>query len=105
MCLTAAINKTAAMYSVNFGTPTSIRSVSKEVATIYPNPAKDNFTIKGLATAKYQVEIMNLNGSILKSISANGNQAINISSLANNIYILKITNQDGTTQFARLIKE
>ena len=48
---------------------------------------------------------MNLNGSILKSISANGNQAINISSLANNIYILKITNQDGTTQFAKLIKE
>ena len=105
MCLTTTINKTAAMYSVNFGTPTSINSVSKEVATIYPNPAKENFTIKGLATAKYQVEIMNLNGSILKSISANGNQAINISSLANNIYILKITNQDGTTQFAKLIKE
>jgi PKD repeat protein len=105
MCIAATINKTAAMYSVNFGTPTSVSSVSKELATIYPNPTKDNFTIKGLTTAKYQVEIMNLNGSILKSIAANGNQAINISSLANNIYILKITNQDGTTQFAKLIKE
>jgi PKD repeat protein len=105
MCIAATINKTAAMYSVNFGTPTSVKSIAKELATIYPNPAKDNFTIKGLATAKYQVEIMNLNGSILKSIAANGNQAINISSLANNIYILKITNQEGTTQFAKLIKE
>ena len=99
------INKTATMYSVSFGTPTSVNSISKTIATIYPNPTKDNFTIKGLATTKYQVEIMNLNGSILKSVSANGNQAINISSLANNIYILKITNQDGTTQFAKLIKE
>jgi hypothetical protein len=48
---------------------------------------------------------MNLNGSILKSVAANGNQTINIASLANNIYILKITNQDGTSQFAKLIKE
>ena len=105
MCIAASINKAAAMYSIDFAKTTSVNSVSKELATIYPNPAKDNFTIKGLATAKYQVEIMNLNGSILKSVSANGNQAINISSLANNIYILKITNQDGTTQFAKLIKE
>jgi PKD repeat protein len=105
MCLAATINKTAAMYSVNFGTPTSVSSTSKEIATIYPNPAKDNFTIKGLSTATYRVEIMNLNGSILKSVSANGNQTINIASLANNIYILKITNQDGTSQFAKLIKE
>lgn len=105
MCMNATINKTATMYSVTFANPTSVNSVSKELATIYPNPAKDNFTIKGLATAKYQVEIMNLNGSVLKSVSANGNQAINISGLANNIYILKITNQDGTTQFAKLIKE
>jgi hypothetical protein len=58
-----------------------------------------------LSSATYRVEIMNLNGSILKSVSANGNQTINIASLANNIYILKITNQDGTSQFAKLIKE
>jgi hypothetical protein len=83
----------------------NINDLTANGISIYPNPAKDNFTIKGLSTATYRVEIMNLNGSILKSVSANGNQTINIASLANNIYILKITNQDGTSQFAKLIKE
>jgi PKD repeat protein len=105
LCLAQTINKTAAMYSITFQNPTAVNDIKNEIATIYPNPTTSNFTLKGAKNAFYQIDFYTINGMKVKSIQSKANESINISSLASNIYILKVTDQHGDTQYSKLIKE
>jgi PKD repeat protein len=105
LCLAQTINKTAAMYSVNFLNPTAVNDVQEDIAALYPNPAQSSFTLKGKSEAMYNVEFYTINGLKVKSVQAKSNEAINITSLASSIYILKVTDQNGASQFSKLIKE
>jgi hypothetical protein len=93
------------MYSVNFLNPTAVNDVQEDIAALYPNPAQSSFTLKGKSEAMYNVEFYTINGLKVKSVQAKSNEAINITSLASSIYILKVTDQNGASQFSKLIKE
>jgi 1,4-alpha-glucan branching enzyme len=70
---------------------------------LYPNPAKDNFTIDMDAKS---IEIYTLTGQLIKVVKNTiANNEINISDLANGMYVVKITNTEDLTASKRLIVE
>ncbi len=104
-CVNQFLNKTESMVSINFQAPSGLNDVKKEQATLYPNPADDKLYIKGDRTMLYHADVYNLNGSLVLSASAKGNHSISISSLPVNLYMVKITDASGKTQFAKFVKE
>jgi hypothetical protein len=68
----------------------NIKYVSNNVL-VYPNPAKDKINIVGKNIKK--VEIVNLNGQIVKSRTINSeNYIIDVSDLSKGLYFIKINN-------------
>lgn len=81
------------------------------VAAIYPNPAKDNMRISLTApkAEKATLSILDMNGKTVHQasmslISGDNNVSINISSLSNGIYNLRITTEAGEFKMVRFIK-
>jgi hypothetical protein len=72
---------------------------------LYPNPADDKLFIIGDSKTTYQVEIFNVNGAKLFSTTAKGNQAIDINTLPVNLYMVKISDAEGKSQFAKFMKQ
>lgn len=69
---------------------------------IYPNPARDNVYIENLQEGV--VSIIDVNGSVVKEqVIYNNKTAIDISKLANGIYMIKTIGNDftGTTKFVK----
>ena len=89
-------------------TQTTINSVidlSKKLDNIliYPNPATDNLTI--VAPQKSEIEILNIEGQIIKDISATENQtAIDISDFANGVYVVEVKTEKGI-EVRKFVKE
>lgn len=70
----------------------SIKQVSNNTLTIYPNPVKDNLYIKNNKSNTYDFKIISLNGKIVyKGIYNSTVDSINVSKLENGLYILKLT--------------
>ena len=75
----------------------------EEFASIYPNPASDYFRFKQLKDNAV-VKIFNTSGSLLfESRTSKIDNQINISSLSNGIYVVKIEN-GGSAESLKLIK-
>ena len=75
---------------------------------ISPNPAKDFINISGLNPVKnYELKVINKEGIQQSSfkISSSTNYKINISSLKNGIYFLKIKDGDGIVISLKFVKE
>jgi hypothetical protein len=60
---------------------------------IYPNPANDKLTIE--TTQKSEIEILNIQGQLIKSITSNGKTTIDISELAPGMYFVKVKTENG----------
>lgn len=105
MCLTAGILKATAMYTVNFQGPAAVSNVVKETMSVYPNPANESIRIQGSTSKSVQVEILSMNGSVLKTIHANVNEDIQISSLTKGIYTLRVKEENGSSHYVRFVKE
>jgi hypothetical protein len=71
---------------------------------LYPNPASDQFWIKGVE-GDHIIEVMDINGKVL-IYSVIENESINISSLSDGIYVVRLSNskmeQLGTMLLAKL---
>jgi PKD repeat protein len=104
-CAAQTINKTDAMVTIDFQAPSGVENISKSGVSIFPNPAKDLFTINGIGGSTMQVDIYTINGSKVKSIQVKVNEQISISSLPANLYLLKVTDSEGISRFAKLIKQ
>jgi len=104
-CINQIINKTANMYSINFAAPAGLSNVDNDQATLYPNPADDKLFIKGSNTTTYEVEIFNLNGSKMLSAFVKGNHPMNITALPANLYMVKVTDKNGKSEFAKFMKQ
>ncbi|MBN2664833.1 MAG: choice-of-anchor J domain-containing protein [Bacteroidales bacterium] len=66
----------------------------------YPNPATDYLCVNIKNSEKYQIEIIDITGNIVKRENLVGNKSnINISDLVNGIYILNIISDCKTEQF------
>jgi 3',5'-cyclic AMP phosphodiesterase CpdA len=64
--------------------------------TVFPNPAKDKLTIG--CTQKSEIEILNLEGQILKKLTSNGiHTTVDLSNLSAGIYIIKVKTEEGIT--------
>jgi len=64
---------------------------------VFPNPAKDKLFIKGLPTDSNEsisISVIDLYGRLVKEITNNAIEFIDVSDLANGIYILKISSKD-----------
>ncbi len=107
-CSYENINKVSAeMLSVTFGAaPASVKDITKaESNKIYPNPASDLLFINDAKAGKYQYEIYSVSGSKVMSGNASGNEGIKISSLPVNLYLVKITDSNGKSQYAKFTKQ
>jgi hypothetical protein len=67
--------------------------------SVYPNPAKDFVRIEGTKAA--EVQVYNAVGQLVKTVQ--GSNEIDMSSLAEGIYLLRITDVDGKNYTARLV--
>ncbi|MFN3969353.1 T9SS type A sorting domain-containing protein [Flavobacterium sp.] len=86
--------------------------VTSEVS-IYPNPAKDNFTLELTSSqaGEMSMTIYNLNGSLIRTKNiklTQGNNSINedVSSLASGIYFVQVySSSNGETIVKKLVKD
>jgi len=71
---------------------------------IYPNPAKDKFTISAKSKI-HQIEIFDMTGKLIKISTVNDNESVqDINYLSNGVYLMKVKTDDGNIT-ARLVKE
>lgn len=75
---------------------------SKGVLAVYPNPAKTQFTLQlnSIKTSgMMSANLKDMNGNVVWSaanINANTNKTVNVSHLANGLYVLQITGSNGS---------
>lgn len=73
------------------------------IASIYPNPANDVINLKLKAKAD-RIEIINLEGRVVKQINNNIESSIDIQGLTPGMYIIRLSNQEGI-QNIKFIKQ
>jgi len=87
--------------NVNISNVTGISEIESDL-TIYPNPATDNMTISTSENVQ-RVEIFNMQGQLVKAESGNVT-SISVKDLANGMYTLKLTTDNGTSMH-KIIKK
>ncbi len=89
--------------TIKFGKPedpTAINDAVKESAAIYPTPADDVFSVKGNFDT---FAIYDMTGKVIKSGDLT-NQQVNISDLANGVYVTKLKNANETVTLRLVVK-
>jgi len=84
---------------------TGIPQIKDNVISIYPNPSSDGLIhISNKQTKSYSVEVLSVDGSLVRTLSVNGSesQLINLQDLKKGIYFLKI-NSNGIGTLHKLI--
>lgn len=88
-------------------TPLAIQENTNEAfneVAIYPNPATDKIYIKTIATEVIKnIRLFDIRGTAIKT-QITGNE-IDVSMLANGLYIIEITNAQGNIQRFKVLKE
>ena len=89
---------TSDLYDCTNSSPTSLNI--EEVSALgniglFPNPAKESFSINGL-NQRSQIVITNLNGQVVKEEENYERGNINTASLSSGLYIIKISNTQGS---------
>jgi len=72
--------------------------------SIYPNPVNNNLNIQSENRDIQIIEIYNLNGKLVLQHKYNLNEAIDVSSLAKGLYLLKVQTENGSFT-KKLVKE
>ena len=76
--------------------------------SLFPNPAKESFTIKGsTANLATKIDIIDLTGKLLftKQVSTNPENTITTASLSKGIYLVSVETTNGTNYTTKLIIE
>lgn len=86
--------------------PTSIdKKVDELNIEIFPNPTADFFTVKNFSEKRIQeIEIIDIEGKVLKRIIGDTEEAINLSEFSNGLYLIKVKLEESDKVF-RLLKE
>jgi glucose/arabinose dehydrogenase len=86
----------------------STTSFEKAGFSLYPNPAKNSFTLSSSTSriAK-QIQIFDVSGKLLisKEVSQSASNTIDVSSLSNGIYIVNVITTNGNNFTSKLVKE
>ena len=76
----------------------------KTKTNIYPNPAKDFFSIKNEKTESFVYQLFDLSGKIIKIGKVETDEKIDVQSLERGNYILQIQTENGEKENLKLIK-
>ncbi len=85
------------------GEPAGVSELANGNFTLYPNPANDQLNVSFDAQSEsYEMQVIDLQGRVLKTISVNGNKgqqtvAIELNGMAAGNYLLTISNGSATT--------
>ena len=79
--------------------PVSIITIDNENIKLYPNPTTDHINIETAGLENCNVQIINVNGSIVSN-TINYNNTIDISDLSNGIYLLKVISLDNAQSYS-----
>jgi len=91
-----------ATYLIDVSVPAGIEEVTMDNTTVYPNPATDVLTINSGSQVQ-RVEIFNIQGQLVKA-EAGDVHTISVKDLANGLYTLKLTTENGTSMH-KIIKK
>lgn len=98
-------NAVEVIRTVIISSPTlSTEDYSFDNAYLYPNPARDQFEIKGLSHDIYQVEIYNVFGQVIKRIEEYKSKEVSIEHLESGMYLVKLSKGSNTKVF-KVLKE
>jgi hypothetical protein len=92
---------------VTYSTVTGIDDTKDEAKqiSVYPNPATDDITLLGYNPKRpYHYSIHSVNGKLVQSGSTNSNN-LNISELANGLYIIDLQDADSNHTKLKIIKQ
>lgn len=81
-------------------------ALNKNSFKLYPNPAKSNFSVQFNATTfeAANVEITDMNGRIVKSISKLlPNQSVDVSQLQNGLYLVNLSDSNNRKEVKKLV--
>ena len=76
----------------------SIKAIKNNLASnivIYPNPAQNNFTIQTNTNDKQTLQVFDVNGKLVLTQTINGTINIDASTLAQGVYNVSVTNNEG----------
>lgn len=76
-------------------TPTSVQEITEGAFSVYPNPASDYIMIETNDLKEAKIELMDVNGRLLKSQKLDNNTRIDTKMLSNGIYLYKIKHTEG----------
>ena len=89
--------------SIRAGSPVPVEKIAnKQVFKAYPNPVKDKITVSFASGGTQQVMIYNILGSLKKSELIASGSTINVSDLAQGVYIMKI---EGNNTYSKMIQK
>ena len=91
----------------NTGTEDLTNIVSNAKLNIYPNPATDvlNINISKSSFKNSEVVVYNISGmEVIKTNMANNNAQLNIETLSNGVYFIKVSNQNGFNKTVKFVK-
>ncbi|MBN2762347.1 MAG: T9SS type A sorting domain-containing protein, partial [Bacteroidales bacterium] len=92
------------VYTFTINVISAVDDLIEEGITMFPNPANDQLTIKGL-TENSNVKIMNAVGQLVyNGLIESSKAVINVSSLDNGVYILQI-DANGKVLTTKFIKQ
>jgi len=92
---TNEFNKLHGDVSFNFDGTLSIPTVELTGFSLYPNPANNYVNIKGSIIDLKQIDIFNINGQLVKTVTSKLDQ-IDISNLESAIYLVKLYSDTGS---------
>jgi hypothetical protein len=99
-----AINGNPAEPFVISDAPTGLGEINSSSISIYPNPASVELWINHPWSSIDVVEIVDVNGRIISREDDFTGQSVRVASLANGLYLLKLT-QDGKTYLQKFTKK
>lgn len=78
--------------------PVDVITMDNESIKLFPNPAADHINIEAIGFENMNIQIVNVNGSVVLN-TVNTTNAIDISGLANGIYLLKVISSDNSQNY------
>ena len=90
------------IYAVILDNP--IISMGDATIKVYPNPVSDKLFISFPWDEEINVSISTITGVVLKNVSVNSNEAIDINALQKGVYLLTLSTPNGETT-VRILKK
>jgi hypothetical protein len=78
----------------SLATATGISDAAEYTVSLYPNPATDVVAIQLTSDKTSKVQIYNITGVLVKEVELNGSKSIDVSSLSNGVYVVKVSTED-----------